>query len=107
MSFRYYYADRIRERMPRYKGTDEELQEAIDNISLLYGSALKELSTKLEVLSEDFEKTHSYMPIHHFQKRLKTFESLIEKAERYGIEDPINNLEQVMKEVYEDRKSVV
>ncbi len=101
MSFRYYYADRIRERMPRYKGTDEELQEAIDNISLLYGSALKELSTKLEVLSEDFEKTHSYMPIHHFQKRLKTFESLIEKAERYGIEDPINNLEQVMKEVYD------
>jgi putative GTP pyrophosphokinase len=101
MSFRYYYADRIRERMPRYKGTDEELQEAIDNISLLYGSALKELSTKLEVLSEDFEKTHSYMPIHHFQKRLKTFESLIEKAERYGIEDPINNLDQVMKEVYD------
>lgn len=101
MSFRYYHADRIRDKMPQYKGTDEELQEAIDNISLLYGSALKELSTKLEVLSDDFEKTHSYMPIHHFQERLKTFDSMIEKAVRYGIEDPINNLDQVLKEVYD------
>lgn len=101
MSFRYYNADRIRDKMPQYKGTDEELQDAIDNISLLYGSALKELSTKLEVLSDDFDKKHSYMPIHHIQKRLKTFDSLIDKAERYGIEDPINNLSQVLKEVYD------
>ena len=101
MSFRYYNADKIRDRMPQYKGTDEELQDAIDNISLLYGSALKELSTKLEVLSDDFDKKHSYMPIHHIQKRLKTFDSLIDKAERYGIEDPINNLSQVLKEVYD------
>ena len=26
MSFRYYYADRVREKMPEYKGTDEELE---------------------------------------------------------------------------------
>ena len=34
MPFRYYYADRIREKMPEYKGTDEELQKAIDDVSL-------------------------------------------------------------------------
>lgn len=99
MAFRYYSAERIRDKMPTYKGTDEELQDAIDDISLLYGSALKELDTKLDIISDDFDKKHSYMPIHHVQKRLKSFDSLIDKAERYGIEDPINNLDTVLAEV--------
>lgn len=99
MSFRYYNAERIREKMPEYKGTDEELQSAFDDISLIYNSAIKQLGTKLDILSDDFDKKHSYMPIHHITSRLKTFDSLIEKAVRYGIEDPINNLDVVRREV--------
>lgn len=99
MAFRYYNAERVRERMPEYRGTDEELQSAIDDISLMYNSALKQLKTKLEILSDDFDKKHSYMPIHHIQSRLKTFDSILDKAVRYGIEDPINNLDVVMREV--------
>ncbi|MDD5822986.1 MAG: GTP pyrophosphokinase family protein [Firmicutes bacterium] len=99
MAFRYYSAEVIRAKRPEYKGTDEELQSAIDDISLLYNSALKELNTKLDVLSDDFDKKHSYMPIHHVKKRLKSLESIIDKAERYGIEDPINNLDQVRAEI--------
>lgn len=99
MSFRYYNAEKIREKMPEYKGTDEELQSAFDDISLLYNSAIKQLKTKLDILSDDFDKKHSYMPIHHISTRLKTFESLIEKAAKYGIEDPINNLDVVRREV--------
>ena len=99
MAFRYYNAERVRERMPEYRGTDEELQSAIDDISLMYNSALKQLETKLEILSDDFDKKHSYMPIHHIQSRLKTFDSILDKAVRYGIEDPINNLDVVTREV--------
>ena len=99
MPFRYYYADRIREKMPQYKGTDEELQEAIDDVSLLYNSAIKEVETKLQILSDDFDKKHSYMPIHHIQSRLKTFESILEKAVRYGIDDPINNIDVIRREI--------
>ena len=99
MSFRYYYADRIREQLPGFKGTDEELQDIIDNISLCYNSALKVLETRLAVISDDFDKKHSYMPIHHIHSRLKTFESLMEKAERYGIEDPINHLDTVRRDI--------
>lgn len=99
MGFRYYYADRIREEMPGFRGTDEELQSAIDDISLLYKSAIREVETRLSILSDDFDKKHSYMPIHHVQSRLKTFESLMEKAGRYGIEDPLNNLDTVMREI--------
>lgn len=99
MGFRYYYADRIREKMPGFRGTDEELQSAIDDVSLLYNSAIKELETRLGILSDDFDKKHSYMPIHHIQSRLKTFESIMEKAARYGIEDPLNSLDMVKREV--------
>ena len=99
MAFRYYYADKIREQFPGFKGTDEELQDAIDNISLLYNSAIKVLETRLGILSDHFDKKHSYMPIHTVQSRLKTFESIMEKAERYGIEDPINNLDTIRREI--------
>lgn len=99
MGFRYYYADRIREKMPEFRGTDEELQSAIDDISLLYKSAMREVETRLSILSDDFDKKHSYMPIHHVQSRLKTFESIMEKAGRYGIEDPLNNLDTIKREI--------
>lgn len=99
MPFRYYRADRIREKMPSYKGTDEELQEAINDISLLYNSAIKEMETKLQILSDDFDKKYSYMPIHHIQSRLKSFESILEKAVRYGIEDPLNNIDRIKREI--------
>ena len=99
MGFRYYYADRIRENLPGYKGTDEELQSAIDDISLMYNSAIRELETRVKILSDDFDKKHSYKPIHHIKTRLKSFESIIEKSLRYGIEDPINNLDTVRREI--------
>ena len=35
------------------------------------------------------------------QSRLKSFESLMDKAERYGIEDPIHNLDTVRAEVFD------
>lgn len=99
MAFRYYYADRVREKWSEYKGTDEELQRIIDDVSLQYSSAMKEVETKLQILSNDFDKKHSYMPIHHIHSRLKTFESIMEKAVRYGIEDPINHLDEIRREI--------
>ena len=99
MSFRYYYADRVRERMPEYKGTDEELQHAIDEVSLVYNSAIREVEARMKILSDDFDMKYSYMPVHHIQSRLKTFESIMEKAVRYGIEDPINNLDEIRREI--------
>ena len=54
MSFRYYHADRVREKRPEYKGTDEELQKAIDEVSLVYSSAIREVEARLQILSDDF-----------------------------------------------------
>lgn len=50
-----------------------------------YKAAMKSISTKLEVLYEEFQ-THKHNPIHHLECRLKSLPSILKKMERYGIE---------------------
>lgn len=97
----YYKPDDMSTSVPEHLQTDEELQQQIMDINLLYSAAIREVSTKLDVLGDDFRMKHSYVPIHHMQSRLKSFESLMDKAERYGIEDPIHNLNTVRAEVFD------
>ncbi len=97
----YYKPDDMSASVPEHLQTDEDLQQQIMDINLLYSAAIREVSTKLDVLDDDFRMKHSYVPIHHMQSRLKSFESLMDKAERYGIEDPIHNLDTVRAEVFD------
>lgn len=97
----YYKPDDMSASVPEHLQTDEDLQQQIMDINLLYSAAIREVSTKLDVLCDDFRMKHSYVPIHHMQSRLKSFESLMDKAERYGIEDPIHNLDTVRAEVFD------
>lgn len=97
----YYKPDDMSSSVPEHLQTDEELQQQIMDINLLYSAAIREVSTKLDVLGDDFRMKHSYVPIHHMQSRLKSFESLMDKAARYGIEDPIHNLDTVRAEVFD------
>ena len=97
----YYKPDDMYASVPEHLQTDEDLQQQIMDINLLYSAAIREVSTKLDVLGDDFRMKHSYVPIHHMQSRLKSFESLMDKAERYGIEDPIHNLDTVRAEVFD------
>ena len=97
----YYKPDDMSASVPEHLQTAEDLQQQIMDINLLYSAAIREVSTKLDVLGDDFRMKHSYVPIHHMQSRLKSFESLMDKAERYGIEDPIHNLDTVRAEVFD------
>ncbi|MBQ6622567.1 MAG: GTP pyrophosphokinase family protein [Mogibacterium sp.] len=97
----YYKPDNMRDTLPKELRDNQELREQIKDINLVYSAAIREVSTKLDVLGDDFQMKHSYVPIHHMQSRLKSFDSMIEKAERYGIEDPIHNLDVVRREVYD------
>lgn len=51
-----------------------------------YRAAIKEVRTKIEILSEDFAVRHDYNPIHHMERRLKTANGIEEKLVRYGKE---------------------
>lgn len=58
----------------------------------LYNAALKEVGTKLEILNDEFKHVHSYNPIEHIKKRIKTPESIVKKLKKYGYEPSIENM---------------
>lgn len=53
-------------------------QEMVE-MRLLYNSAIKQISTKLEILNEEFNVKHARNPIHHVEARLKSPQSIIKK----------------------------
>jgi putative GTP pyrophosphokinase len=53
---------------------------------LEYKFGIEEVRTKLQILQEDFLALHDYTPIEHVNARLKRTASLLEKAERRGVE---------------------
>ncbi len=66
------------------------IQEAKDtarifaDLRMRYSAAIKEISTKLEVLDNEFSVKHDYNPIHHMECRLKSLSSITEKIQRKG-----------------------
>lgn len=67
----------------------------IDNwkeVTLIYSSALKQISTKLEILNDEFQHVHRYNPIEHIKSRIKTPESIVKKLKKHGYESTIQNM---------------
>ena len=61
-------------------------------VVLIYNYALKQISTKLEILNEEFQHVHRYNPIEHIKGRIKTPESIVKKLKKHGYESTINNM---------------
>ena len=68
-----------------------ESQEGFEVFRHAYRAAIKEVRTKIEILSEDFAVRHDYNPIHHMERRLKIPASIEEKLERLGKEVSIES----------------
>lgn len=51
----------------------------------IYNSAMKEVSTKLEILDDEFHISFSHNPIHHLECRIKGIRSIFNKTKKYGI----------------------
>ncbi len=58
----------------------------------LYRSALKEVSTKVEILNDEFQQVHQYNPIEYIKSRIKSPESIVKKLKRHGYESTIDNM---------------
>ena len=63
-----------------------------ETMMFLYRSALKEVSTKLEILNDEFIYVHKYNPIEYIKSRIKTAESIVKKLKRYGFETSMDNM---------------
>jgi putative GTP pyrophosphokinase len=62
------------------------------SVMLVYNAALKEISTKIDILNDEFKHVHQYNPIEYVKTRIKTPESIVKKLKRYGYEDTIENM---------------
>ena len=72
------------EMVPKYM---EPIADRMSEFVLLrntYNSAIREISTKLENLDDEFKVRYDHTPIHHMERRLKSNKSLFEKMERKG-----------------------
>lgn len=66
---------------------------------LMYNSALKEIETKVKILSDEFQTLYRYNPIEHIKTRIKSPESIIRKLERKGLGITYNNMVNYLNDV--------
>ena len=72
--------------------TDRNDIDSWTEVTLIYNSALKQISTKLEILNDEFQHVHRYNPIEHIKSRIKTPESIVKKLRKYEKESTIQNM---------------
>lgn len=62
------------------------LSHEFTRFSMVYKFAIDEITTKINILREEFSHLHDYNPIEHVNARLKSPESILQKAQRRGSE---------------------
>lgn len=62
----------------------KRLRDGFARFLLNYQFAMDEIMTKIGILKTEFEHVHEYSPIEHVDARLKTPESILDKARRLG-----------------------
>lgn len=74
--------------LSNFKNNDEAFDTLVGFVELdhIYSSALKEISTKLSILDDNFNHRFKHNPIHHMERRVKEMHSLVKKLNRKGLE---------------------
>ncbi|UXR84949.1 GTP pyrophosphokinase family protein [Staphylococcus hominis] len=77
----------FKESIDKFKNGDEAFDKLVGFVELdhLYSSALKEISTKLDILDDNFNHIYKHNPIHHMERRVKEMTSLVKKLQRKGL----------------------
>lgn len=78
----------LRDTLTEYKG-----------MLLLYRSALKEMTTRLEILGEECLFSNRYNPIRKVESRIKTDESIVRKLQRKGKDISVDNIQAYVEDV--------
>ena len=78
---------------------EDSLIESWTEVILIYNSALKQISTKLEILNDEFQHVHRYNPIEHIKSRIKSSESIVKKLRRNNLESTIENMVEYVNDI--------
>lgn len=81
--------------LPMFYNQEEAWRRAL----LLYDAALKEISTKIEILSNEFKTVNRYNPIEHVTARIKSPESIAKKIRHSNRELTVENIVKYINDV--------
>ena len=71
----------------------------LSELMINYSAALKTIKTELEILSDEFEYSHKYNPVEHIKYRIKSYDSILEKLDRKGLERTNENVTEYINDV--------
>lgn len=74
--------------LPMYSYDEEEWNRAL----LLYDAVLKEITTKITILNNEFKLAHQYNPIEHVTSRIKSSHSIARKLRLNNRELTVENI---------------
>jgi putative GTP pyrophosphokinase len=66
---------------------------------MAYKFALDEMTTKINILKDEFNYIHDYNPIEHVKSRLKSPESIFKKVQRKGLEYNLESIKESIKDI--------
>ena len=81
-----------------FTGRDGDV-DSWKELTLIYTSALKQITTRIEILNDEFHHVHKYNPIEHIKSRIKTPESIVKKLRRYGVESTNENMVEYVNDI--------
>lgn len=81
------------------KETFDELRKKITRFGLRYKFALEEVSTKVNILKEEFRFIHDYNPIEHVNMRVKSAKSIIKKVQRKNLPLQLEAIQENIKDI--------
>lgn len=79
-----------------------DLSKTIDEflkVEQVYRGGIKEVTTKIEILNEQYEVSHDHSLIHSMESRVKTPASIIEKLGRYGFEVSLDSAKENLTDI--------
>ena len=84
---------------PINKEALEELRIKYTRFGLTYKFALEEISTKVNILKEEFRLMHDYNPIEHVNTRVKSVESLLKKVQKKNLPLSLEVIQENIKDI--------
>jgi len=75
------------------------IRDDFSRFRLEYSCGMDEVATKINILRKEFDETHRYKPIEHVKTRLKSMESLLEKADRLGCGTDLGRIRREIRDV--------
>lgn len=70
-----------------------------ETLMFLYDAALRQVSTKIDILNEEFAHIHKYNPIEHVKSRIREPQSIVKKLKRQGHEVTLENMLKYIKDI--------